>query len=79
MTKGEFVKKIEEALDFVSFKVGNRGYTILNWPEETVIGEWNKPETEKSYSSIAQMMDNYIIDGGVLSEQLGKIRITQMS
>jgi hypothetical protein len=68
MTRNEFIKKIECGDDIV-FTIGSRGYTIITWPEDgPIIGEWDRPESQRQYSTAEEMVDTFNIDGTPLAK-----------
>ena len=79
MNCNDFVKRIESALDYVEFSVKGKNFTILPWYGKLSIGEWDKPETVKYYTSIAEMLEMFRIDGTSLINCIEQIKIIDFS
>ncbi len=68
MTRDEFVKKIRNGSD-IEFTVNGVGYTICTWTDEGIsIGEWNKAESVKNYSSPEELVDDFPVKTKKLGE-----------
>ena len=64
MTRNEFIKMIENAMDCVVFTVNGKGYTIIVWLEDGIsILEWNKEDTRQFYQDAQSLVDCFEVDG----------------
>ena len=78
MTRNEFIKKIEDAMECIVFTLNKKGFTILVWLDEGIsIAEWNKEETEKIYPDATSLVDQFEIDGVPLAKLTKDIKITE--
>ncbi len=62
-------------MDYVDFSVMGKYCTILTWNGKISIGEWDKPETVKNYTTISEMLEMFKIDGISLINCIDQIKI----
>lgn len=72
------LNKLVELIDFgsdIEFSYKGKSYIILPWVKEgIVIGEQNK-DNDSIYKTSRELVDNYKIDGKLIKDIIGEIKI----
>lgn len=75
MTSKELTRKVRNASEMV-FSVNEKRFTVCDEDEKGFsIAQWNRPDTEKYFSSAEDLVNGYQIDGKPVEEWAEDIRI----